>query len=172
MITRKACLVGLAATATLLAGCAAQYRNSSACQQEMRSRLADASHGKLSVAHTSVAYRGSRVVVEGHLEATHHAVADAASGASDAKAALAASGPSEASAVVEESAAVEASATKAETKPTTPVDVLTQKLGIKKPRQTPAAAECTFDESGLKSFRWLAPASLAKTTPDPGAPSD
>ncbi|TAM00043.1 MAG: hypothetical protein EPN70_23540 [Paraburkholderia sp.] len=162
MITRKVCLVGLAATTALLAGCATQYRNSSACQQEMRSRLADASHGELSVTHTAVAYRGSRVVVEGHLEATHQAVADAASDASDAKAALASAA----------SAPSEASAASAEPKPTTPVDVLTQKLGIKKPKQTPAAAECTFDASGLKSFRWLAPASLAKTMPDPGAPSD
>lgn len=177
MITRKVCLVGLAATATLLAGCAAQYRNSSACQQEMRSRLADASHGELTVVHTAVAYRGSRVVVEGHLKATHQAGAASgasdASDASDAKAALAsaASAPAELAAE-EESATVEASAAKAAPKPTTPVDVLTQKLGIKKPRQTPAAAECTFDESGLKSFRWLAPASLAKTTPDPSTPSD
>ncbi|MCG5077396.1 hypothetical protein [Paraburkholderia tagetis] len=67
MNKRKACLVGLAAGATLLAGCVAQYQNPSACEQEMRTRLANASLGELSVTHTAVAYRGKRVVVEGVL---------------------------------------------------------------------------------------------------------
>jgi hypothetical protein len=67
MNKRNACLVGLAAGATLLAGCVAQYQNPSACEHEMRSRLADASLGDLSVTHTAVAYRGKRVVVEGLL---------------------------------------------------------------------------------------------------------
>lgn len=142
MNTRTACFAGLAAVAMVLAGCAAQYRNSSACEQEMRRRLADASQGELSVAHRAVARGGSRVVVEGHLEKTAGA-ASAAAGAS----APAASTP----------------------KATTPVDVFVQKLGIKKPQLTATAAECTFDESALKSFRWIAPATLAKTTPDPAA---
>ncbi|HKT98654.1 MAG TPA: hypothetical protein VJS30_19345 [Paraburkholderia sp.] len=67
MNKRKACLAGLAAGATLLAGCVAQYQNPSACEQEMRTRLANASLGELSVTHTAVAYRGKRVVVEGLL---------------------------------------------------------------------------------------------------------
>ncbi|WP_322058326.1 hypothetical protein [Paraburkholderia sp. J63] len=67
MNKRKACLVGLAAGATLLAGCVAQYQNPSACEQEMRTRLGNASLGELSVTHTAVSYRGKRVVVEGTL---------------------------------------------------------------------------------------------------------
>lgn len=67
MNKRKACLVGLAAGATLLAGCVAQYQNPSTCEQQMRTRLANASLGDLSVTHTAVAYRGKRVVVEGSL---------------------------------------------------------------------------------------------------------
>lgn len=68
MNKRKACLVGLAAGATLLAGCVAQYQNPSECEREMRTRLASASLGALSVTHTAVAYRGKRVVVEGLLD--------------------------------------------------------------------------------------------------------
>ncbi|WP_052409371.1 hypothetical protein [Paraburkholderia oxyphila] len=67
MNKRKACLVGLAAGATLLAGCVAQYQNPSACEHEMRTRLVNASLGQLTVTHTAVAYRGKRVVVEGAL---------------------------------------------------------------------------------------------------------
>ena len=144
MNTRTACFAGLAAVAMALAGCATQYRNSSACEQEMRRRLADASQGELSVANRAVARGGSRVVVEGHLERTHGATAAAA-----------ASAPAVAT-----------------PKPTTPVDAFVQKLGIKKTQLTAVAAECTFDESALKSFRWLAPAALAKTTPDPAAAAD
>jgi hypothetical protein len=154
MNTRTACFAGLAAVAMVLAGCAAQYRNSSACEQEMRRRLADASQGELSVAHRAVARGGSRVVVEGNLEKV----------------------PGAASAVPAASAAVVASAASAPAaaapKPTTPVAALVQRFGSKKPALTPTAAECTFDESALKSFRWLAPAVLAKTTPDPAAPAD
>ncbi|MFP4906303.1 hypothetical protein ACLFKT_45850, partial [Paraburkholderia sp. BR14261] len=56
--------------------------------------------------------------------------------------------------------------------PTMPVAALVAKLGIKKAVGTPAAAECTFNESGLATFRWLAPPKLAKTTPDPNAAND
>lgn len=143
MNTRKACILGLAAVAAVLAGCAAQHQNSRACEQEMRRRLVNASQGELSVTHRAVARSGHRVVIEGHLEK----VPDAASGAI---AASAASAP----------------------EPTTPVDALVRKLGIKKPPRTLTAAECTFDESDLKSFHWLAPAALAKTTPDPHAPAN
>ena len=53
-----------------------------------------------------------------------------------------------------------------------PVAALAAKLGIKKAPVNPTAAECTFNESGLATFRWLGPAPLAKTTPDPNAESD
>ncbi|RQH07750.1 hypothetical protein [Paraburkholderia dinghuensis] len=144
MNTRKACFAGLMAVAALLAGCAAQYRNTSACEQEMRRRLVDASQGELSVTNRTAAYRGSRVVVEGHLDKTPDAAKVAAT-------------------------ATDTATATAKPKPATPVDAVAQKLGIKKPERTPAAAECTFDEAALKSFRWLAPAALAKTTPEPGA---
>jgi hypothetical protein len=139
MNTRTAWFACIAAVAMVLAGCAAQYRNSSACEQEMRRRLVDASQGELSVAHRAVARGGSRVVVEGHLEKAP------------------------------ETAAVAAAPAVATPHATTPVDAFVQKLGINKPQVTPAAAECTFDESALTSFRWLAPATLAKTTPNPAA---
>lgn len=155
MNTRKACLAGLAAVAAVLAGCAAQYRNPGACEQEMRHRLADASQGELSVTNRAVSHRGGRVVVEGTLLKTPGAAAGE----------HAASAPAAASAAA---AAKTASAPVATPKPTTPVAAIVQKLGIKPPEHTPTAAECTFDESGLKSFRWLAPAALVKTTPEPG----
>jgi len=154
MNTRIACFAGLAAVAAVLTGCAAQYGNPRACEQEMRQRLADASQGNLSVTHRAVAFRGRRVVIEGDLDKTPAA----ASGALAASAPGAASGAKPAVAVA-----------KTEVKSGTPVAAIEQKLGIKKPRRTVTAAECTFDESGLSSFRWLAPAALAKTTPAPHA---
>jgi hypothetical protein len=200
MNKRKACLVGLTVVATLLAGCVAQYRNPSTCEDEMRNRLAETSLGTLSVADSAVAYRGQRVVVEGHLNkplapASGASAASAAAAASGASAVSVAEAASEASAVsaasgaqavapraassaaaasgvavaAAASGASGASAVKAEPKPSTPVAALVQKLGIKKPVLTPAAAECMFNESGLVSFRWLAPPELAKTTPDPHA---
>jgi hypothetical protein len=201
MNKRKACFVGLAAVATLLAGCVAQYRNPSTCEDEMRHRLADTSLGALADTHSAVSYRGQRVVVEGHLEkpllpaegaasgasaVSAASGAEAASGASAVSAASAASavsaapgvqvaaaqGASSTSAATVAAAASGASAVKAEPKAGTPVAALVQKLGIKKATPTPAAAECMFNESGLVSFRWLAPPALAKTTPDPHAADD
>ncbi|WP_322014112.1 hypothetical protein [Paraburkholderia sp. J12] len=219
MNKRKACFVGLAAAASLLAGCVSMYRNPSACEDEMQSRLAEVSPGnKLSIAHSAVSYRGQRVVVEGALArppvtASAAAAASSASAAVEASAAEAASGAmavSTASATAAASAALDASsasfgsgalalapqgasapvaasgaavaaaasaasatkATQAEPKPATPVAALAQKLGIKKPTFTQTAAECMFNESGLVSFRWLAPPAFAKTTPDPNASDD
>jgi hypothetical protein len=188
MNKRNTCFVGLAATATLLAGCVAQYRNPSACEVEMRQRLAQTSLGTLSVTNSAVSYRGQRVVVEGHLDkplipASDAVAASSAAAAMDASGASAASGASEVSAGVANgassaaaasgaavaAAASTASAVKAAPKPGTPVAALAQKLGLTKPAPTGAAAECMFNESGLVSFRWLAPAALAKTTPDPNA---
>lgn len=211
MNPRNACLAALVAATTLFAGCAAQYRNPNACEEEMRNRLADLSMGDLAVSHSATNWRGARVVVEGSLDnpaaayaASGAAAASAASGASGASDVVAASAVSSVAAVPASDAAYgaparrdastytstsastpaaaalpgvmavptapEANGSTPEAKPTTPVAVLAQKLGLKKPPRTLAAAECTFDESGgIASFRWLTPAKLARTTPDPDA---
>jgi hypothetical protein len=191
MNTRNACFAGLAAAVTLLAGCAAQYRNTSACEEAMRSRLAETTLGDLKVTHSATTYRGARVVVEGRLEngASAAAAASAPSASAPSAASAAASttaqGANEAPTVT--APTVQAAALPGtisvptapvaqggapEGKPTTPVAALVAKLGIKKAVVTPAAAECTFNESGLATFRWLAPPKLAKTTPDPNAAND
>ncbi|RQN38565.1 hypothetical protein [Paraburkholderia tropica] len=169
MNKRNVSLVGLAAGVTLLAGCVAQYQNPGACEQEMRTRLNQASLGELSVTHTAVAYRGERVVIEGHLErgvlpASEAVAASAAVAASGAHAATGASSAAVASAA---SAASGASSTHAaEAKPSTPVELIARKLGLHKTPPTATAAECTYDHTGsLTSFHWLAPAALVKTTP-------
>ncbi|WP_205984962.1 hypothetical protein [Paraburkholderia sp. Ac-20340] len=190
MNKRNACLVGLAAGATLLAGCVAQYQNPSACEQEMRSRLASASLGDFSVTHTAVAYRGKRVVIEGQLErgmipasgvlgasealavggmpnAGSPAVASAASAASSA---AGVTGKQHAAVAVPASGASAVSAASApkveEPKPTTPLGILAVKLGLHKAPPPGAAAECQYDRTGaLTAFHWLSPAALAKTTP-------
>lgn len=175
MKKRNASLVGLAAGVTLLAGCVAQYQNPGACEQEMRTRLADASLGDLSVTHTAVAYRGQRVVIEGQLERgmlpVESAPASSVAAASSASAATAATAASPASAAsgaaVRQHATFAASAPQAnEPKPTTPVAILAAKLGLHKAPPPQTAAECVYDHTGaLTSFHWLAPAELAKTTP-------
>ncbi|WP_322071559.1 hypothetical protein [Paraburkholderia bannensis] len=189
MKKRNACLVGLAAGATLLAGCVAQYQNPSACEQEMRSRLAQTSQGELSVTHTAVAYRGQRVVIEGQLKrgalpasgaaaaasaaSASSAAAVAAVPASAASAASAASGATAkqhatfAAGASAASAVVVASAPQAEEpKPTTPIAIIVAKLGLHKAPPPQTAAECVYDHTGaLTSFHWLSPAALAKTTP-------
>ncbi|HTR08849.1 MAG TPA: hypothetical protein VMJ11_19800 [Paraburkholderia sp.] len=193
MNKRNACFAGLAAAVTLLAGCAAQYRNPDACEEEMRNRLAKTTLGELKVTHSATTYRGTRVVIEGRLE--HGAAsAVAASSAYAAQAAQTASGavyassaapvsapqasaitaPSAVAAVVPGMMAVPSSPAVAtgggaQDTPTTPVAILAAKLGIRKHPVTAAAAECIFNESGLTAFRWLAPAALAKTTPAPNA---
>ncbi len=74
--------------ATLLAGCTAVYKNSDACEQLMRSKLAETSPDTLKVAHTGAGIDGSRVVVEGSIEhvmtASEVAAASAASAAASA----------------------------------------------------------------------------------------
>ncbi|WP_321961703.1 hypothetical protein [Paraburkholderia sp. J7] len=192
MNKRNACFVGLAAAVTLLAGCAAQYRNTSTCEEEMRNRLADTTLGDLKVTHSATTYRGARVVIEGRLEngaasAAVAASAPSASAASAASAAVSATGQTAQAAPLIAVPSVQAGALPgtisvptapvaqdgvAGGKPTTPVAALAAKLGIKKAAVTPTAAECTFNESGLATFRWLAPARLAKTTPDPNAAND
>ncbi|MFT0169262.1 hypothetical protein [Paraburkholderia mimosarum] len=182
MNKRNACFAGLVAAITLLAGCAAQYRNTSACEEEMRNRLAATTFGGLKVTHSATTWRGARVVVEGQLD--HGAASDAAVSA-QASSPTAASAPhaTTATAPVAQAAALPGTMSVptapgatagagVEDKPTTPVAALAAKLGIKKAPVTPTAAECTFNETGLATFRWLAPAPLAKTTPDPNAESD
>jgi hypothetical protein len=80
--------------ALLLAGCTAFYKNTDACEQMMRSKLADVtpeqlpnvSLDKLSVSHTGTGIHGSRVVVEATLShmqtASEVAAANAPKGAS------------------------------------------------------------------------------------------
>ncbi|PVX71991.1 hypothetical protein [Paraburkholderia unamae] len=194
MNKRNACFAGLAAAVTLLAGCAAQYRNTGACEEEMRNRLADTTFGELKVTHSATTYRGARVVIEGQLD---HGMAPAepASSAQAARAAQPASAAARAASAQNsgspESNALAAPANVAtvvpgmmavptapvatqstEAAPTTPIGALAAKLGIKKAVRPAAAAECTFNETGLSTFRWLAPPVLAKTTPAPDDDSE
>ncbi|MGH8779351.1 hypothetical protein [Paraburkholderia sp.] len=164
MKTRTLILAGLAAAAALSAGCAAVYRNGNACEQTMRDALAAESSDPLKVSHTGVAIYGSRVVVEGEITRVASAVA-AASAPSAASAVAVASedeGGSEASAA---SAPLAASAAGASVPAASKGIAKLLKVKVKpKPVKTPAAAECTYDRSGLTAFRWLAPAELVKTT--------
>lgn len=94
----------------LLAGCTAVYKNTDACEQMMRGKLADVtpkqlpdvSLDKLSIGHTGTGIRGSRVVVEGTLShmqtASEVAAANAPKGASGVHAASAVTAASAASA--------------------------------------------------------------------------
>jgi hypothetical protein len=178
MNKRNACLVGLAAGATLLAGCVAQYQNPSACEQEMRARLANASLGQVSVTHTAVAYRGERVVVEGMLErgalpasgVLSTTAAAAAAGTSGTPAVSASGALAASAAVAAQGASAAAAEAAAEPRPTTPMAALAVKLGLHQAPRPPVAVECTYDKTGsLTSFRWLSPGALAKTTPAPDA---
>jgi hypothetical protein len=136
--------------AALLAACTTVYKNTDACEQLMRSKLADTSTDTLKIGHAGAGIYGSRVVVEGSIE---HVVASASASASAATATapLSASGAHAASAVsVGASGASTASATEAVSlKPAKPQKIV-----------TPAAAECTFHGPTLNAFNWLAPANL------------
>ncbi|MFM0724477.1 hypothetical protein PQQ53_12395 [Paraburkholderia strydomiana] len=136
--------------AALLAACTTVHRNSGACEQLMRSKLAATSSDTLKVAHRAAAIRGSRVVVEGTIEhvMTASEVA-AARPASAARAASAARGAAKANTVA--AGATAASGVEASSKK--PAEPKTVRL--------PAAAECTFHGEDLDVFRWLAPAKLA-----------
>jgi hypothetical protein len=68
MKTRTLSIACLTAAATLMAACTAVYKNSDACEQLMRSKLADRSTDTLKVVHTGAAIHGSRVVVEGAID--------------------------------------------------------------------------------------------------------
>lgn len=139
--------------AALLAACTTVYKNTDACEQLMRSKLADTSTDTLKIGHAGAGIYGSRVVVEGSIE---HVVASASASASAATATapLSASGAHTASAVSVgasgASGASTASATEAVSlKPAKPQKIV-----------TPAAAECTFHGPTLNAFNWLAPANL------------
>jgi len=81
----------VATAATLLAACTAVYQNAGACEQLMRSKLAEKSSDTLKIDHTGVGIDGSRVVVEGAIEHTQTAAELAASDAAAASASAAAS---------------------------------------------------------------------------------
>jgi hypothetical protein len=173
--------------AALLAACTAVYKNSDACEQLMRSKLAATSPDTLKIAHTGAGIDGSRVVVEGSIQhvmtasevaavsaasaaqlanAPHPAsgvrAASVAQGASSASAAAAASGVTAGAA----SAAMAASASLA----ASGGGVASLKSAKPKKINTAAAAECTFHGSALSVFSWLAPAKLA--APAPAAASE
>src|ERR1700740_455365 len=88
--------------AALLAACTAVYKNSDACEQLMRSKLAESSPDTLKGSHKGVGIDGSRGVVEGSIEhvvtASEVAASAAASAAQAAKAPRPASGAQAASA--------------------------------------------------------------------------
>jgi hypothetical protein len=168
----------ITAAGALLAACTATFRNSDACEQLMRSKLADTSSDTLKVAHRGAGIHGSRVVIEGSIqhvttasEAAATAAATAAAAASsaevaaasaarapglDAASAVSATSPASAASVASVAASGAADAAGASgveslsTKPVKPTTVVTA-----------AAAECTFHGPDLDVFRWLAPAKLA-----------
>jgi hypothetical protein len=165
--------------AALLAACTAVYKNSDACEQLMRSKLAESSPDTLKVSHKGVGIDGSRVVVEGSIEhvvtASEVAASAAASAAQAAKAPRPASGAQAASAVsvaFAASGAVAASSAMAgvasDASAASSAVVTSVKPAKPKKTTTAAAAECTFHGSTLALFNWLAPAKLA-SPPDPAS---
>jgi hypothetical protein len=149
-----------ATAAALLAACTAVYKNSDACEQLMRSKLAEKTSDTLKIGHTGAGIDGSRVVVEGsieHVMTASEVAAASARAASGARAGrrVAASGVGAASAVSQAASSVTASE----------ADALARKPTKPKKLILAAAAECTFHGPTLDTFSWLAPAKLA-------APSD
>ncbi|AXF13872.1 hypothetical protein [Paraburkholderia caledonica] len=149
-----------ATAAALLAACTAVYKNSDACEQLMRSKLAEKTSDTLKIGHTGAGIDGSRVVVEGsieHVMTASEVAAASARAASGARAGrrVAASGVGAAPAVSQAASSVSASE----------ADALARKPTKPKKLILAAAAECTFHGPTLDTFSWLAPAKLA-------APSD
>ncbi|CAE6819684.1 hypothetical protein [Paraburkholderia domus] len=181
--------------ATLLAACTAVYKNTDACEQLMRSKLAETSSpDTLKITHTGAGIDGSRVVVEGSIEhvvtASEVAAASApspaasaapvanaprpASGARAASAMSAASSASSASDATDATAASGVTAGVASGAVAASASVAASgadaaSLKSSKPKKTrmAAAAECTFHGSALSVFSWLAPEKLV--TPADGA---
>ncbi|NPT41359.1 hypothetical protein GNZ12_08515 [Paraburkholderia sp. 1N] len=179
--------------ATLLAACTAVYKNSDACEQLMRSKLAETSPDTLKIAHTGAGIDGSRVVVEGSIEhvvtASEVAAASAAStAASAAKLANAshpasdvrvastvsvASSASDAAAASGVTAGMASGATAASASlAASGADATTLRSAKPKKTSTAAAAECTFHGSALSVFSWLAPAKLIKPADEAGAATE
>ena len=168
--------------AALLAGCTAVYKNSDACEQLMRSKLAETSPDTLKITHTGTGIDGSRVVVEGSIEhvvtasevaapaaASAVKLANAPRAASGARAASAASTVPAASSAADAAAASgsmagAASGAAAASASVAASGTATSSLKSTKPKKTTtaAAAECTFHGSVLGAFSWLAPATLIK----------
>jgi hypothetical protein len=180
--------------AALLAACTAVYKNSDACEQLMRSKLAETSSpDTLKIAHTGAGIDGSRVVVEGSIEhvitASEVAAASAASTAasaaklanaphpaSDVRAASAvsvASSASDAAAASGVTAGVASGATAASASlAASGADATAPKSAKPKKTSTAAAAECTFHGSALSVFSWLAPAKLVKPADEAGSAAE
>ncbi|NYH13018.1 hypothetical protein [Paraburkholderia bryophila] len=176
-------LVCVTTAATLLAGCAV-YKNPSACEQLMRSKLAETSTDTLKIDHAGAAIDGTRVVVEGSIEhvmtasevaaatppvvpkavapvaASAGRVGQMASAASGVQAASAASSGSTPVAAANASGASEA-APAVMAAAASNADTLAPKNAKPKKTTTAAAAECTFHGETLGAFTWLAPAKLA-----------
>ncbi|MDR6419507.1 hypothetical protein J2801_001758 [Paraburkholderia phenoliruptrix] len=173
-------LACVATAAALLAACTTVYRNSDACEQLMRSKLAETSSDTLKIGHTGAGIGGSRVVVEGAIEHGVTASEAAAGGASGASGASRASGASGASGALGASAASGAAtaagttasgvgAAAASPSASSDAQALALKSGKQKKIVQAAAAECTFHGPTLATFSWLAPAKLAAPSePDSG----
>lgn len=179
-------LACVATAAALLAACTTVYRNSDACEQLMRSKLAETSSDTLKIGHTGAGIGGSRVVVEGAIEhgvTASEAAAGGASGAFGASRASGAAGASAASRPASGSATSAASGTAtaagatasgvgaAAASPSASSDAQALALKSGKPKKIvqAAAAECTFHGPTLATFSWLAPAKLAAPSePDSG----
>ena len=189
MKIRTLSLACVTTAAVLLAGCTAFYKNTSACEQMMRSKLADvspeqfpeASIDKLSVDHTGTGIHGTRVVVEASLShmqtASEVAAASAPKGASGVAAASDATADSAATASAASGVASGAAVAPSAASAAVPATALAAASGASataatakpvKPKKVvkAAAVECTFTGLNLASFRWLAPAELVKTNED------
>ncbi len=179
--------------AALLAACTAVTRNSGACEQLMRNKLADTSQDTLKIDHTGTGIDGSRVVVEGSIEhvvtASEVAAASAASAvasaaklanaphpASDVRAASTVSVASSASDAAAASGVMAGAASGATTASASlaasGADATTLKSAKPKKTSTPAAAECTFHGSALSAFSWLAPAKLVAPADEAGSATE
>jgi hypothetical protein len=158
--------------AALLAACTAVYKNSDACEQLMRSKLAETSSDTLKIAHTGAGIDGSRVVVEGSIEHVVTASEVAASTGTAASATQVANAPRMASAAAAASGAMASGASDALGASASLAVSAPEAASLKpaKPKKitTAAAAECIFHGPTLNVFSWLAPAKLA-APPDEAA---
>jgi hypothetical protein len=139
MKTRTPVIACCMVAAALSAGCAAMYKNSSACEETMRQSAKELSaDDTLKIYHTGTGINGSRVVVEGTLE--HPQTASEAAAAKPPNTNI-----------------IEAGLL-------APITAFFEKS---RPHRTgvSAAAECTYDVNGQSSFRWLAPSRLVKDAP-------